>query len=487
MRAVARPRSCCAFLSVSGLFVTVALSYTGGLQGTGDTRSPLYISIVSQVIVPLGFCAILQATRGLQASDIWLAIVLGHMTRCLLSFGRFRQQKWREHPASTSSRHGPERRKHRRMQARLTASRVARVRSPAWPTTPRSPALRACLLPSTIPTGLPSRARPSARRSRRGWRRWRASGSRFRSSSAARRSAPAALQQAVMPHDHAHVLADWHGAESEHVLRAIAAAAEARREWASGRGTSARRCSCAPRSCWPPRGAPRSTRRRCSASRRPSFQAEIDAASELVDFWRFNPHFAQQLYEEQPLSPSGVWNAVEYRPLEGFVYAVTPFNFTSIAGNLPTAPALMGNTVVWKPAATAIFSGYYIMRLLEAAGLPPGRHQLRARRPRARSPRSRSTSPDLAGVHFTGSTAVFNGMWKTVGDNIGTLPQLPAPGGRDRRQGLHPGARLGRRRGAGRGHRARRLRVPGTEVLGGEPRLRAGVALARRARPRRWR
>ena len=107
-------------------------------------------------------------------------------------------------------------------------------------------------------------------------------------------------------------------------------------------------------------------------SRRRSIQAEIDSASELIDFWRFNPHFAQELYEEQPISSHAMWNSVEYRPLEGFVYAVTPFNFTSIAGNLPTAPALMGNTVIWKPASSAMLSAHYILKLLEAAGLPPG-------------------------------------------------------------------------------------------------------------------
>ena len=154
------------------------------------------------------------------------------------------------------------------------------------------------------------------------------------------------------------------------------------------------------------------------------FQAEIDAASELIDFWRFNPFFAEELYAEQPISSHGMWNRLEYRPLEGFVYAVTPFNFTSIAGNLPTAPALMGNTVIWKPAASAVLSGYYIMRLLEAAGLPPGVINFVPGDP-VQISNILLDSPDLGGVHFTGSTPVFHGMWKKVGDNIGRYRSYP--------------------------------------------------------------
>jgi 1-pyrroline-5-carboxylate dehydrogenase len=232
------------------------------------------------------------------------------------------------------------------------------------------------------------------------------------------------LQQAVMPHDHAHVLADWHGAESEHVLRAIAAAAEARREWASWawheRAAVFIRAGELLATTW------RATINAATmlGQSKTVYQAEIDAASELVDFWRFNAYYAQQMYEEQPISPSGMWNAVEYRPLEGFVFAVTPFNFTSIAGNLPTAPALMGNTVVWKPSATAIFSSYYIMRLLEASGLPPGVINFVPGDAELISEIA-LTSSDLAGVHFTGSTAVFNGMWKTVGNNMGRYRNYP--------------------------------------------------------------
>jgi 1-pyrroline-5-carboxylate dehydrogenase len=155
-----------------------------------------------------------------------------------------------------------------------------------------------------------------------------------------------------------------------------------------------------------------------------AFQAEIDSAAELIDFWRFNPHYAQELYAEQPLSNSTMWNQLDYRPLEGFVYAVTPFNFTSIGGNLPTAPALMGNTVVWKPASSAIPSAYYILRLLEEAGLPPGVINFVPGNAREISD-ALLAHRDLAGVHFTGSTEVFNSMWKTIGESMSRYRSYP--------------------------------------------------------------
>jgi 1-pyrroline-5-carboxylate dehydrogenase len=155
-----------------------------------------------------------------------------------------------------------------------------------------------------------------------------------------------------------------------------------------------------------------------------AYQAEIDSACELIDFWRFNTHYMTQLMGEQPYSPKGMWNRLEYRPLEGFVFAVTPFNFTSIAGNLPTAPAIVGNVILWKPASSAVYSAYYLMKLWEEAGLPKGVINF--------IPGSGSqvgdpvmASPDLAGVHFTGSTAVFQGMWKTIGDNIQNSKYYP--------------------------------------------------------------
>ena len=154
------------------------------------------------------------------------------------------------------------------------------------------------------------------------------------------------------------------------------------------------------------------------------FQAEIDAASEMIDFWRFNTYFAQELYNEQPVSSPGVWNQMEYRNLEGFVYAISPFNFTAIGGNLTTAPALLGNTVIWKPASSAMLSGYYTYKLLEAAGMPPGVINF-IPGDAVMISNALLDSPELAGVHFTGSTGVFNSMWKKVGENIGRYKSYP--------------------------------------------------------------
>jgi 1-pyrroline-5-carboxylate dehydrogenase len=154
------------------------------------------------------------------------------------------------------------------------------------------------------------------------------------------------------------------------------------------------------------------------------FQAEIDAACELIDFWRYNVAFARQLLAEQPASSPGTWNRMEYRPLEGFVLAITPFNFTAIAGNLPTAPALLGNVVVWKPSPTQQLAAHYTMRLLEAAGLPPGVINMVTGDGQAVS-RVALTHPDLAGIHFTGSTATFQHLWRTIGQNIHKYRDYP--------------------------------------------------------------
>ncbi len=155
------------------------------------------------------------------------------------------------------------------------------------------------------------------------------------------------------------------------------------------------------------------------------FQAEIDAACELIDFWRFNVHFARQVLAEQPVLHSpGVWNRADHRPLEGFVYAITPFNFTAIAGNLPTAPALMGNVVLWKPAPTQTFAAHFMMRLLEAAGLPPGVINLVTGDGKAVSEVALA-DPDLAGIHFTGSSATFRLLWRTVADNLDRYRSYP--------------------------------------------------------------
>jgi 1-pyrroline-5-carboxylate dehydrogenase len=231
-------------------------------------------------------------------------------------------------------------------------------------------------------------------------------------------------QKSVMPHDHAHVLGEYHVAEPQHVEAAIRAAADARREWANwpweDRAAVFLKAAELLSTTW------RSTLNAATmlGQSKTVFQAEIDAASELVDFWRFNPYYAQELYTDQPLSTHAMWNQVEYRPLEGFVYAITPFNFTSIAGNLPTAPALMGNTVVWKPASSAMLSAYYILRLLEEAGLPPGVINF-VPGEAAKISEVLLNSPELAGIHFTGSTGVFNMMWRKVGENIGRYKAYP--------------------------------------------------------------
>jgi 1-pyrroline-5-carboxylate dehydrogenase len=155
-----------------------------------------------------------------------------------------------------------------------------------------------------------------------------------------------------------------------------------------------------------------------------AYQAEIDSACELVDFWRYNVAYAGQILREQPLSPAGVWNRMDHRPLEGFVLAITPFNFTAIAGNLPTAPALMGNTVVWKPAPTQQFAAHFTMRLLEEAGLPPGVINLVTGDGRAVSEVA-VKDPDLAGIHFTGSTATFGNLWRAVAENLSGYRSYP--------------------------------------------------------------
>src|ERR1022692_1484414 len=154
------------------------------------------------------------------------------------------------------------------------------------------------------------------------------------------------------------------------------------------------------------------------------YQAEIDATCELIDFWRYNVHFARRLLAEQPTSAPGSWNRLEYRPLEGFVLAITPFNFTSIAGNLPTAPALLGNVGIWKPSHTQQFSAHFLMRLLEAAGLPPGVINMVTGGGRALS-RVALPHRDLARIHFTGSTGIFQHLWRTVGENISGYRAYP--------------------------------------------------------------
>ncbi|HMF87041.1 MAG TPA: L-glutamate gamma-semialdehyde dehydrogenase, partial [Gemmatimonadaceae bacterium] len=232
------------------------------------------------------------------------------------------------------------------------------------------------------------------------------------------------LAQSVMPHNHRHVLAQWHRASADNIDQAVNAAQGAARDWSNwaweDRAAVFLKAAELLATTW------RSTLNAATmlGQSKTAFQAEIDAACELIDFWRFNPHYAQSLYDEQPLSDRTMWNQLDYRPLEGFVYAVTPFNFTSIAGNLPTAPALMGNTVIWKPASSSMLSAYYIMKLLEEAGLPPGVINFVPGDASLISDKLLSHR-DLAGVHFTGSTAVFNNMWKTIGASMSRYKSYP--------------------------------------------------------------
>jgi 1-pyrroline-5-carboxylate dehydrogenase len=238
----------------------------------------------------------------------------------------------------------------------------------------------------------------------------------------------------VMPHRHGHVLASWHKAGPREVEQAIQAAADARREWGSwsfeDRASVLLRAAELLATTW---------RETINASTmlnqsKTAHQSEIDAVCETIDFLRFNAAFAEQIYDHQPANSPGMWNRLDYRPLEGFVYTVTPFNFTSIGGNLSSAPALMGNSVIWKPASATVYSNYYVFKLFEAAGLPPGVINFVPGDPVTVSD-VLLNHPELAGIHFTGSTEVFRGMWRTVGDNIKkfkTYPRLVGEtGGKD--------------------------------------------------------
>src|SRR3954466_518153 len=223
--------------------------------------------------------------------------------------------------------------------------------------------------------------------------------------------------EAVEPHNRSHVLATVHKGGANEVERAIAASAKAWNDWS--RTAWEERATVLLRAAELLAGPWRQTLNAATmlGQSKTAHQAEIDAACELIDFWRFNVSYMTRIYEEQPVSSPGVWNRMEYRPLEGFVFAVTPFNFTAIGGNLPTSAALMGNTVVWKPASTAAYSAHFLMKIYEEAGLPPGVINL-VYGNGAEGGDPALASRDLAGVHFTGSTNVFNGMWKTVGENL---------------------------------------------------------------------
>ena len=230
--------------------------------------------------------------------------------------------------------------------------------------------------------------------------------------------------QAVMPHRKGHVLADVAKGGPEHVQQAIDAAREAHADWS--RLPWEERAAVFLRAAELLSGPYRATLVAATMlnQSKTAHQAEIDAAAELIDFWRFNVEFMLRVYSEQPVSSPGVWNRLEYRPLEGFVFAVSPFNFTAIGGNLSGSPALMGNTVVWKPASTAALSAHYTLQILREAGLPDGVINI-VYGSGATIGDAALASPELAGIHFTGSTPVFQSMWKTVGDTIASYRNYP--------------------------------------------------------------
>lgn len=228
----------------------------------------------------------------------------------------------------------------------------------------------------------------------------------------------------VMPHDHAHVLAEYHIAGEEELKLAAKTAMEAKAEWEALPWEH--RASIFLKAAELLTGKYRAKINAATmlGQSKTAYQAEIDAACELADFLRFNVCFAEELYKEQPVNQTGIWNRLEYRPLDGFVVAVSPFNFTSIGGNLSTAPAIMGNTVLWKPAQTATLSNYYFMKLLEEAGLPAGVINFIPCRGSDVS-RHLLSDPHMAGFHFTGSTGVFQGVWSLVGEKIEKYASYP--------------------------------------------------------------
>ncbi|MFD2082014.1 1-pyrroline-5-carboxylate dehydrogenase [Actinopolymorpha cephalotaxi] len=228
----------------------------------------------------------------------------------------------------------------------------------------------------------------------------------------------------VMPHNHAHVLGTLRNSTEQDAEDAVKATQDAAHEWRTMSFDD--RAAIFLKAADLAAGPWRDTLNAATmlGQSKSVQQAEIDAACELIDFLRFNVHFARQIHAEQPISSPGVWNRLDYRPLEGFVYAVTPFNFTAIAANLPTAPALMGNVVVWKPSPTQTFAAYFTMRMLEEAGLPPGVINLLPGDGLAVS-RVALAHPSLAGIHFTGSTATFRTLWRGVGEHLDRYHNYP--------------------------------------------------------------
>ena len=232
------------------------------------------------------------------------------------------------------------------------------------------------------------------------------------------------ITECVMPHNHQHVLARYHQAGKKEVAEAIEASQRAWKTWSTMPWES--RVAIFQRMAILLAGPYRQTLNAATMLNmsKNAFQAEIDAACELIDFFSFNAGYAQDIYEQQPYSPSGMWNMVEHRPLEGFIFAVTPFNFTSIAGNLPSAPALMGNVALWKPASSAVYPAYFLMELFKKAGLPDGVINF-IPGPGSQVGPIVLRDSNLTGIHFTGSTGVFQDMWQTLGNNISNYKTYP--------------------------------------------------------------
>src|SRR5690606_36179835 len=226
------------------------------------------------------------------------------------------------------------------------------------------------------------------------------------------------------PHDHNHIVGHYHLAEKKHVEQAISTALEARTAWAAlhWEQRAAIFLKAAELIAGPYRAKMNAATMLIQS--KTIYQAEIDSACELIDFLRFNVEYMAQIYSEQPESSEGVWNRVEYRPLEGFVYAITPFNFTAIAGNLPASAALMGNVVIWKPSNSQIYSAKVIVDVFKEAGLPDGVINVLYGDPGMISD-TLLASPDFAGIHFTRSTQVFQSLWKQIGNNIGDYKTYP--------------------------------------------------------------
>src|SRR5574338_540318 len=231
-------------------------------------------------------------------------------------------------------------------------------------------------------------------------------------------------EKMVIPHNHSHVLGVYHKAGKKEVDMAVEAALEARKEWAEMPWEH--RVSVFLKIAELLAGPWRATINAATmlGQSKTAFQAEIDSAAELIDFYRFNSFYMAQLMQDQPYSGSGMWNRLEYRSLEGYIFAITPFNFTSIAGNLPTAPAIVGNVSLWKPASSAVYSAYHLMKLFEEAGLPKGViNFVPGSGGQVGTPAM--TNANLAGVHFTGSTEVFQNMWKVISDNLKNMKYYP--------------------------------------------------------------